>query len=260
MSKELSIVTYNLRCSWSGDGANSFFARAGLILKKIYSELPDIICFQEAVPSNMSILKKHLADTYTVIFNQREKDFSGEGLAVAFRRERISLYGLEVFWLSGSPYTVASKFEGQSMHSRICQNMMFRDELTGKVFRIYNLHLEELTESVRVKQIQLVGKRIVEDKKRMDLPYFILGDLNAEPGGDVISCCNNSFPDKICDLTSDINGSFHDFGRRTPAVKIDYIFADAATAGLSHNTEVWDDCINGIYLSDHYPIRLNIEL
>lgn len=260
MEQSLSIVTYNLRCLWNGDGVNSFCHRAGLILEKISAEQPDIICFQEAWDENMAFLKRHLKPSYTVIFNQRCEGLTGEGLAVAFRNDRITLYGLDIFWLSETPRVVASRFEGQSVHPRICQNMIFKDEMTGKVFRIYNLHLEDISEAVRVRQMQTVFERLAADRTENELPFFILGDLNAQPGGEVMTYCYENAPFSFCDLTEEIPVSFHDFGRLLPGVKIDYIITDEKVSAYPHTVSCWMDCTNGIFLSDHYPIRLDITL
>jgi exonuclease III len=43
-------------------------------------------------------------------------------------------------------------------------------------------------------------------------------------------------------------------------MKIDYLLttADLAAACLAHG--LWDDCIDGIYLSDHYPVWADFDL
>ena len=42
----LSLVTMNLRLPVPADGQYFFFSRLPFILKKIRSEMPDILCFQ----------------------------------------------------------------------------------------------------------------------------------------------------------------------------------------------------------------------
>jgi len=249
----MKIVTYNLRCVYRGDGVNSFVHRAGLILDTLQEETPDIICFQEATEKNIGFLRRYLSPAYTVLLTQREKDLSGEGLAVAYRPDKISLYGLDVFWLSPTPNEIASKFPGQSIHARICQNLLFKNEGSGSLFRLYNLHLEEIREDVRVQQMELVLQR----KASETVPTLLLGDLNTSPDGNVIPLCKAR---GLVDLTADIPSSFHGFGKRDPYIKLDYILTDAATAALVQDVTPWEHCVNGIYLSDHYPIALNIDL
>lgn len=244
----MQIVTFNLRCLYKSDGVNSFVHRAGLILDTVQEKKPEIICFQEATEKNMAFLRRYLAPEYTVLLNQREEGLSGEGLAVAFRQEAVSLYGLEVRWLSPTPEVVASKYPGQSVHSRICQRLLFKNEATGKCFRIYNLHLEEISEDVRLLQVQQVVRQLAEET----MPFFLLGDFNTVPTGKVYPWL---LEQKLTDVTANIPASFHGFGTRQPPYKLDYIFTDPATA-QNCSACAWDHCLNGIYLSDHYPIAV----
>lgn len=248
----MQIVTFNLRCIYKSDGVNSFVHRAGMILDTIREKDPEILCFQEATEKNMDFLRKYLAPAYTVLFTQREPGLTGEGLAVAFRQDAVSLYGLEVFWLSPTPDVVASKYPGQSQHSRICQKLWFKNAKTGTCFRIYNLHLEELSEDVRLLQAQQVAKRLDDET----MPYFVLGDFNTVPSGKVYPWL---LEQGLKDVTAEIPVSFHGFGTRQPPYKLDYVFTDAATAEKCRS-EAWDTCLNGIYLSDHYPIALHYEM
>ena len=249
----MKIVTYNLRFVYEKDGVNSFIHRAGMILDKIYEEMPDIICFQETTAKNAGFLRRQLSPTYTVLLTQREEGLTGEGLTVAFRPEKVSLYGLEVFWLSPTPQVVASKFPGQSQHSRICQNLLFKNEENGNAFRLYNLHTEERSEDVRALQMELVLERYANET----VPTLLLGDLNTQPGGKVLPLCLEK---GLVDLTADIPVSFHKFGTWERGIKLDYFLTDPATAARAKSVRIWDNCLNGIFLSDHYPIELIIDL
>ena len=249
----MKIVTYNLRCLYKSDGVNSFVHRAGLILDTIAEEAPDIICFQEATEKNISFLRRYLAPTYTVLLTQREEGLSGEGLAVAYRQDKCSLYGLEVIWLSPTPQVISSKFPGQSKHSRICQKMLFKNEETGNVFKVYNIHLEELSEDVRVQQMELILRHRADET----VPTILLGDLNTVPSGKVYALFGEH---GLADLTKDIPITFHGFGTKNPGYQLDYILTDPVTAARVSGVRIWDHCLNGIYLSDHYPIELICDL
>lgn len=249
----MKIVTYNLRYNYKKDGVNSFIHRAGLILDTIAEEKPDILCFQEATAQNIAFLRKYLAPDYTVLLTQREAGLTGEGLAVAYRGDKFSLYGLEVLWLSPTPDVPASKFPGQSRHARICQKLLFKNEETGNIFKIYNLHLDECTEDVRVQQMELALNWSAAET----VPTILLGDLNSGPAKQVRALCTSR---GLIDLTEDIPVTFHRFGTEDPGYKLDYIFTDPATAALSRGVRIWDHCVNGIYLSDHYPVEWICEL
>ena len=201
----------------------------------------------------MEFLRKYLAPDYTVLLNQREQGLTGEGLAVAFRQDVCSLYGLEVFWLSPTPDEVASKFPGQSKHSRIGQRLKFKDERSGKVFVIYNLHLEEVSEDVRALQMQLALDRVADEKETC----FVLGDFNSVPGGKVYPLlCERG----LVELNREVPITFHGFGKRDPGYKLDYFLAKPEMAKLCSDVKIWDECYNGIYLSDHYPVEITLDV
>lgn len=253
----LSLTTFNLRCAWNQDGINSFISRAGGIIEKIHEKAPQILCFQEGTDQNINFLKRTLTD-YHIIFNQRNADFGGEGLATAYRKDQFHLLALDSFWLSDTPHMPGSRFAEQSIYPRICQKLLFKRLSDDKLFRVYNVHLDHISEQAKILGIQCVLQHIEADAALLPLPFFILGDLNAEPDSKTITFCKEYMPVSIKDLTENISASFHDFGRLRYESKIDYIFADTNTAAFPFNVECWEDCINGIYLSDHYPICLEI--
>ena len=249
----MKIVTYNIRNVYEKDGVNSFVHRAGMIVDTILEKDPDIICIQEATQKIITMLRRCLSPEYTVLMTQREEGLSGEGLAVAYRQDRCTLYGLDIFWLSPTPQVIASKFPGQSKHSRICQKLLFKNEQTGNLFKMYNIHLEERSEEVRVQQMEL----IMDHWSGETVPTLLMGDFNTVPTKQVYARCMEQ---GLADLTDGITETFHKFGQITPGLKLDYIFTDPATAARAGDVCVWNQCINGIYLSDHYPLELNIDL
>lgn len=247
----MKIVTFNLRCLYNGDGVQSFVHRAGLILDKIAERKPEIICFQEANDQNIGFLRKYLAPEYIVLLNRRHEGLIGEGLAVAFRPEKCSLHGLEAFWLSPTPNVVGSRFSTQSDLPRICQKLWFKNEETGAIFKIYNIHLDHINEDARLQQMEVVLNRVKEETE----PVFVLGDFNTYPDGGVCDFCKAQ---GYVDVTASIPVTFHDFGRRNPPVKIDYIWTDPKTAERVSGVTAWEDCVNGIFLSDHYPVEMTL--
>ena len=58
----LKLVTFNIRCDYDQDGANSFRFRKPVILKKLAEEKPDVICFQEVLPHVAAWLKENLTE------------------------------------------------------------------------------------------------------------------------------------------------------------------------------------------------------
>ena len=259
MSENFKIVTFNLRCLWNGDDINSFVHRAGLIWEKIRAESPDVIAFQEVVPKSLEILKLLLPE-YTFFGQGRCADFSGEGLYTAVKKEAVAAVGFETFWIGPEPYVAESKFEDQSVCPRICVVALLRHLHTGKLFRVYNIHLDHEGSGAREKGIKCVLERMKEDRKKSALPAVLLGDFNDMPKSKTIQLCSSDNDVPLQDVTRNIKCTFHNFGRDNSGFeKIDYIFLADDLAGKVTDVSAWEDKLNGIYLSDHYPVCAKLD-
>ena len=249
------IVTWNLRSIYIGDGINGFIHRAGLICHKILKELPDVISFQEIIEETFPVMQRMLPE-YLFVGHFRGANYGGEGVFTAIRKDSIEVLGSEVIWLSPTPYVPGSRFKSQSICPRICLMTQLRHKKTGKVFRVFNLHLDHESEDARVAGIQCVLKFVDEYNNKAEYPLFLMGDFNATPDSNAVRMCSE-YRD-ISDLTGHIENTRHDFG--TAKIKIDYIFVSDVLKDSVTRTVVWDDVIEGIYLSDHYPICTELEI
>lgn len=254
------IVTFNLRYLYDGDGINSYVHRSAIVRNKIKAKKPDVIGFQEATSDIVNDLIDSIPE-YQIIFNGRDADLGGEGLAIALRRDTIELMGLDVFWLSKTPYVPGSRYEIQSACPRICQQVLVRLKNSKKTCWVFNNHLDHFQDEIaRVLGIKQVLERVAECKARWNSPVFILGDFNALPGSETIEYCNNYKPVKITDLAAESGPTFHGFGKAEVFKKIDYIFSDLCADNCKCKIECWDEEHNGIYLSDHYPVSVSLEI
>ena len=256
---QFKIVTFNLRYLYDGDGVNSYIHRSGIIRNKINLEKADVIGFQEATPQIIDDLIKNIPE-YHVIYNGRDADLGGEGLAIALRKETVELMNFDSFWLSETPYVSGSRNEIQSACPRICQQVLVRLRRSDKTCWVFNNHLDHFQDDMsRILEIKQVLERVRECKERWEAPVFILGDFNSLPESEVIQYCNKYKPVKIADLTIDSGPTFHGFGKAEIFKKIDYIFSDLKKEDCNYIIKCWNDEHNGIYLSDHYPICVDIK-
>lgn len=251
----MKIVTYNLRCVWEGDEKNSFIHRAGLIYEKIQAEKPDIIAFQEVVEKQAEFLERMFPE-YWLVGHGRMEDYTGEGLYTAIRKDTCMLAGFEVFWLSPTIYVPASRFEDQSPCPRTCVVSLVRHKETGRMFRIYNVHLDHIGPKARVDGMQCVLDKVKVDEGRGKAEIVVLGDYNEYPDGGAV-VLSNEYP--LHEVTKDITGTFHNYERRTP-IKIDYIFVSDYLKECVQKVEAWKDQKNGIFLSDHYPLCAEFDI
>ena len=250
------IVSFNLRCVWKGDGINAFIFRAGMIYDKIMREMPDVLAFQEMSTDHLELLKRMLPE-YNFCGQFRSKNYSGEGVFTAVRKNVWDVIAYETFWISPTPYVAGSRFEDQSECPRICVVSQVRNRETGKMLRIYNIHLDHISDAARINGIRCVFEKMEEFNRKLPLPSLVLGDYNAYPDSETMRFCNDYKTPVMYDVTEQIPVTFHDFGRR--GVKIDYIYVTEELKGACVASGIWEDERDGIYLSDHYPIWAEFE-
>ncbi len=257
---KIKIVTFNLRCAWDTDGINSFMHRAGLVYDKINEEKPDIIGFQECTPKNMELMEK-LFPEYSFHGTYRSENYWGEGVFTAVRKELFRVVACEIFWLSPTPYVPGSRFPSQSDCPRICNVAEIRRREDNKMIRLFNIHLDHISEGARIEGMKCVLGKMEEYSARLPMPTVILGDFNSSPQSVPVKICSEHKAPALFDVTGDIVCTNHDFGRRLPSspAKIDYIFASGEIASTHVKTGTWEDCHEGIYLSDHYPVCAEFE-
>ena len=248
----LKIVTFNIRCQPYLDGINAFIHRIGYVADKIQKEKPDVICFQEVVPYELDMLKK-LMPEYNFYGQYNGKKDEQEGLFSAVRKDKFELAGFETVWLSPTPYEYGSRFEFASPYPRLCVMVHLRDIETYQEFRLYNTHLDHRSEDARNQGLQILLDFIDGQEKKKQLPSLLMGDFNAQKNSTTIEMCK-----KFNLLTVDVGDTFHGFGTRQGYGQIDYMFAIGDVK--KHNVERWEDCHDGIYLSDHYPIAVELEI
>ncbi len=250
----MNLVTFNIRCDYGQDGVNSFQFRKPFVLEKIGKENPDIICFQEVLPHVAAWLKENLEDYY-VIGCGRDEKLGNEQTSIAYKKSIYNLLQLEVFWLSKTPKVPGSRYENQSDCPRICTMALFQNVQTDEVFRIYNTHLDHIGSEARKSGLGQILDRMEREETFVQAPAILTGDFNALPDSPEMELLNE-YP-WLVDLTAGTCGTFHDFGRTNPAEKIDYILVqDTITCSRA---EVWTESFDGVYLSDHYPVSVEIH-
>ncbi len=254
----MKIVTFNIRCSWDGDGINSFIHRAGMIYDKIRAARPDIIAFQEIKPAQADFLRRIIGDIYDIEVFYRSENYDGEGLMIALLRESFAFEGLEYFWLSPTPHVPGSRFPIQSKCPRIAVIALCRELESGKIIRVCNTHLDHQSDEARLLGMRQLLSRIEQLQNEYPLETVILGDMNAEPGSSPMNACRDSSLG-LTDLTDNLSVTYHGFFAK-PATKIDYVFATKNLAAAADEAQIWDEEHAGIYISDHYPVEIFFNL
>jgi endonuclease/exonuclease/phosphatase family metal-dependent hydrolase len=256
---KMKLVTFNIRCDYNQDGANRFEYRKPYILAKINEESPDILCFQEVLPHVAAWLKETLTDYY-IIGCGRDEQLENEQISIAYKKNSYNLIQMETFWLSETPYIPGSRYPNQSDCPRVCTMALFQEFESNKIVRIYNTHLDHIGSEARALGLEQMIEHIKEQSSKegrfAQAPTILIGDFNAFP--DSIEMQKLALYPDLCDLTDSIPGTFHDYGRIPVPEKIDYIIAQHCIQ--CNEVSIWDECHQGVYLSDHYPVCANLQL
>lgn len=252
---QLKIMSFNLRVDNTGDGINSFTNRFDRVVDVLEKEKPDLIGFQEVTDSMRARLRDHLPG-YTVQGCGREKNYHGESMLIAYRKDVVELISLENIWLSPTPSIPGSSFCGdQSGCPRMFTAALIKHNDVALPFYFINTHLDHVGKDARYLGAMQLVQYISAHRE-----YFVLtGDFNATPEAREIKLITEALTYRgTVDCTADLGGTFHGFGRLLPdrTVKIDYIFTDASCV----NSYVVEDIpVDGQYYSDHNAVCAMIE-
>ena len=241
-------------------GGTSFAERSKLFPEHFLDKEPDLIGFQETQPPQRQWLMDNLTG-FEVCGVGRNSDLLGESNVVAYRRDRFDLVQLETFWLSDTPHRPGSRFStDQSDCPRICTCTVLRDRESGRAFRHYNTYLDHVGKFAQAQGISLILNRIAADYDAWPLPVILTGDFNVTPDSmvykSVVSFSGCGSPLK--DVTSDVGPTFHGFRNDWAGSKIDYVFT-TLPCDTSRSSTVTDK-VDGLTLSDHYPVGAYVEL
>lgn len=261
MPAVVKVMSFNLRLAVEADGINFFWNRTGRVRETLANELPELIGFQEANTKMRAWLTAQLSTLgYTVVGCGRDKDLHGEGTVIAFRHELFELRSLETFWLSSTPSVPGSRFSAdQSACPRVATAALLKHRDAAEPILFLNTHLDHKGAVARL----LGATQIMQYLSEKGAHFIITGDMNALPGTPEILAFTAGTPCNapVTDLTADIGGTFHNFGKYAPEkmAKIDYIFTDLP-ADQTKAYAVQDVPQDGVYISDHYPVVAFVPL
>ena len=250
---KLKVMTFNLRMRNEADGINIFDNRVPRILEVIKNEKPDLIGFQEATDEMKKMLSGGLSEEYVTVGCGRKNTYRGESVAIAYRRELFELVHFDTFWLSETPEVAGSRYENsdQSFCPRLTVCAKLSPEGYDGLISFYNTHLDHKGKMAQILEIKQISERIKEEKGI----FILTGDMNAGPNSECMGIIKSV--DGIVDVTENLKHTFHNFGRMESDCKIDYIYTNAKADG-AHTVE--DIPVDGIYISDHYPVWAEIEI
>ncbi len=245
----LRVVSFNLRNARATDGWNSWPLRRRATAAVLRDLDPDVAGLQEAYGCQERYLLRTLR-RYTSVSAGRSGDDRGERCPVLHKPVALRLVTSTTRWYGDEPDRAGTRLPGASF-PRIATSVELEHEPTGRRFGVLNTHLDEKVAANRVRSAeQLLGWL------RPELPWLVVGDLNARPDAAAIRCLLDgglrmAVPDGL-------GGTTHRWDGGTDGPRIDYVFVsdgwDVLDGGVDHSRP------GGRLPSDHWPVFADVRL
>lgn len=255
-NENMSIMSINLKVDRVTDKNNSWLYRRDSIVEMIKDKQPSIICCQETMPHMAKFLNAKIGCNYNCYGKEA---FFGTNLVksllsntlgniIFYDKSKFDLISKETLWLSDKP-NFPSKTWGNT-EKRNCTIVQLKNKETNKVYTIINTHFDHLLKEARTKSTDFIINLI--NNKYNNTECYVLGDLNAKINDEELVKFKtfNYYPNE----SNNIKTTFNGFTKNKKSV-IDYIITN------SNETKNFDLITDGYgvqYLSDHYPITINL--
>lgn len=230
---QIRVMSYNVGYCTRLDNENSIAA----VIKKAD---PDIVGLQEIGDSLMAEKLGRLTGM-KVVFGPSLGNMNGYGDAI------LSKYPFE--W--GGNYSIPSASSSRYQAMAVTIDFSAKSKEIGKV-RLINTHFDWLT-TIGSHHARLATVDVIEDAffKNSTIPTILTGDLNTEPGTEVIDKLN-----KYGWKDSSTGGTFKTMSALNPTRQIDYILYRPAYKWKVEKVYV----MYGEQSSDHLPIVADLKI
>ncbi|MBE6414867.1 MAG: endonuclease/exonuclease/phosphatase family protein [Verrucomicrobiaceae bacterium] len=258
------------------DGSQTWEKRAPLIQAFLEFNDVDICGTQELKKTQVEYFNK-MSDEFSYFGIPTEPEkydtlHSSANNIIIYRKARLELLKSGAFWLSETPEKAMKGFG--AAYPRNCNWGLFKDKKSGKEFYFFSTHIHHIGDETKAKSAELIIKKIREIAG--DKPFFLVGDFNmAEEhyGMKPIWDCDFMVDArKVCKTKlygPNFTNNYGYTGLSTvsyptsirdnvPMQWIDWVFVSKSVDVFKCG--VMSECINGIWLSDHFPVLLKVSI
>jgi len=265
---KLKLLCCNIRTNLPADeqAGNGWSARRELCAEVMVAQGADVICLQECGNAQFEDLLSLLPE-YDSFGLANPGDLFNPSNAILFRREYYELISAGGFWLSETPHVAGSK-SWDSAHPRFVNWVDLRERSFGHEFRVWNFHLDHISQTARERQAQLIVEAAAAFPE--ELAQLFTADFNADAANPAFAVVKaGGWLDTYAAVhgPDDPGFTFHAFlGPKFPISrppekvtgKIDFIFTRGPVKTLA--AEIVRDDHNGRYPSDHYFVSAEVAL
>lgn len=244
----MKIMTFNIKNDTILTPKQNTWEHRYLYINMIIHQYnPDIIGLQEV--TNKMLMDLDLKN-YIFVGKTRNRFFeiANERNIILFKKDIFTLLDNQTYWLSSTPNKLGSRTLG-SIYPRICTFASLKDK-DGKIYKIYNTHLDHLLPIVRKHQVDYLEKLIENNNQTI-----IMGDFNTTIKAKYLKkmVLNLDLEDCYKKVDNLISSHFNILSKiHKNDYPIDYIFISKDIK--IKNTTIINNINNERFVSDHYPI------
>lgn len=256
-AQHLTVMTYNIRLDYAGDGKNAWGNRRDELVSQIRFYEPDVFGIQEGLPNQVDYLDSALAAYDYIGVGREDGKRAGEFSALFYKKDQFKLLESGTFWLSETPEKPSTGWDAAL--PRICTYGLFQMKKGGKKFRMFNTHFDHVGREARVNSMKLILDRI-QAYQAEKLPTILTGDLNVTPDEAPILELKTRLSDarEVAEVVFGPDATFNGFKfDQTPQNRIDYIAVNKGFSVLKY--AVLTDSFDQKYISDHFAVFCELE-
>jgi endonuclease/exonuclease/phosphatase family metal-dependent hydrolase len=247
LAEQLRVASFNVRTSRGRDGRNSWRRRREVCLAAIREFSAEIVGLQEVRPDQLADLHRAFP-TATIAGAGRDADGGGEHASVLVAPGDWAVESSETRWLSPTPTRPGSRGWDAGL-ARVVTLVRLRRGAAR--LGVANTHFDHQGPVARERSAGLIAQWLGQEG---DLPWIVLGDLNAQPGSAPLRLLAEAgYTDA---LPPDAGGTEHTFTGATDRTRIDYVLTgpgvQVCAAWISH------DRPQGRLPSDHWPVLADL--
>jgi endonuclease/exonuclease/phosphatase family metal-dependent hydrolase len=246
---KIRAATFNLRNSSAPDGDNAWPVRRSAAVAAIELLDADVVGLQEVLPDQLEYLRFRFPKYEIVGVGRDDGIDAGERSSVMVRTGDWRIERSETRWLSDDPGTPGSVGWDADL-TRVATLVWLRHR-SGTTIGVLNTHYDHAGEVAQLQSSRLVAKWTAGD-----LPWIVMGDLNATPDSPPLKALTDAGLRYA--VPADAGGSWHDFTGAEDDDRIDHILISPAwtvtEAAVSHFRP------GGRLPSDHWPVMATLSL
>ncbi len=251
-TRSFNIITYNIRMNTPDDGVNAWPLRKDKVAGLLKFHQADIFNVQEALPEQLDDLAASFPDFDHVGVGRDDGKRLGEHMLIFYKKSRFSKIKDGMFWLSQTPEKPGLGWD--AVCNRTVTWIKLKDNLSGKVFFVFDTHFDHRGRTAREESAKLILKSIKEINTE-NLPLILTGDLNLTKETVPVQLILGELKDSR-DISVEKpygpDGTSGGFDVKLMPRTIDYIFVNNKVKVLRQG--VLTDSYGLYYPSDHLPV------